>query len=197
MTCRHRTAAALLTMLIGAAGAIAQPVAVDDAYAPGSGVLFESDPGVLENDHDGTGGGLPGTAVAELVSDVSYGTLVLDPEGVFTYTSDDGFFGVDSFTYRIVDGVVTSNTATVTLTVEGCKGGPTGTTTVCWVEGAFFEAVAAAGYGTIAEGYESSPPWPRTADVASSVTSQGITWRSNYTFLTTSDGPARTGGWAG
>lgn len=36
-----------------------------------------------------------------VISDVSHGTLALQPTGVFTYTPDPGFFGTDTFTYRL------------------------------------------------------------------------------------------------
>lgn len=71
--------------------------------------------GVLGNDHDPQGDALQ----AQLVTDVAHGTLDLHPDGTFTYLPNAGFFGVDSFTYRVSGGGLLSNTATVTLTVNG------------------------------------------------------------------------------
>ena len=42
-----------------------------------------------------------------------------------TYTSDPDFNGVDSFTFTATDGFLTSNTATVTITVNAANDGPT------------------------------------------------------------------------
>ena len=91
------------------------PVAVDDAFAVDEDTsLNEPAPGVLGNDSDGTSD--PLTAV--LNTDVSNGTLTLNPNGSFTYTPDTDFQGTDSFTYRANDGTVNStNLATVTITV--------------------------------------------------------------------------------
>jgi len=52
------------------------------------------------------------------VSDVVQGSLSFNPDGSFTYTPNTDFFGSDSFTYRVTDGLATSNNATVTIVVE-------------------------------------------------------------------------------
>jgi hypothetical protein len=54
---------------------------------------------------------------AALVAGPGHGTLVLNFDGSFVYTPAAGFYGTDSFAYQARDGAVTSNTATVTLTV--------------------------------------------------------------------------------
>jgi len=69
-------------------------------------------PGVLVND---TGGNGPLNAV--LAAGAAHGTLVLSNNGGFSYTATNGYAGTDSFTYRATDGVSTSSTATVTITV--------------------------------------------------------------------------------
>ena len=98
------------------------PVAVDDAYAvTGGGVLTVPAPGVLANDTDAEGDPL----TAELVSGPASGTLVLNPDGSFTYTPGEDTVGPVTFTYRASDGIATSNVATVTITVTaGCEGIP-------------------------------------------------------------------------
>lgn len=52
------------------------------------------------------------------INDVQNGTLVLNPNGDFTYTPNNGFFGADSFTYRITDSAGLTATAIVTIIVE-------------------------------------------------------------------------------
>jgi hypothetical protein len=58
------------------------------------------------------------TAQALLVTDVSYGTLLLNPDGSFTYVPQTDFSGVDHFTYRVIDTIATGNVATVTIYVK-------------------------------------------------------------------------------
>ncbi len=70
--------------------------------------------GVLLNDSDPDGD--PLTAV--LVTGPAHGTLTLNADGSFTYTPSANFVGVDSFTYRASDGTLTSNVATVSITVN-------------------------------------------------------------------------------
>jgi predicted extracellular nuclease len=57
------------------------------------------------------------TLTAVKVSDPLHGSLTLDADGSFSYTPFTGFTGEDSFTYKVYDGKLYSNTATVTLTV--------------------------------------------------------------------------------
>ena len=91
------------------------PVADVDAYSTDEDVLLEvAAPGVLANDVDPDVD--PLTAV--LVDDVSDGSLTLNSDGSFSYAPDPDFYGVDSFTYVANDGVVDSNVATVTITVD-------------------------------------------------------------------------------
>ena len=90
------------------------PVAVADAYTTTQNTAVSiSAPGVLTNDSDGDGHSL--TAVLD--SDVSSGTLSLDPDGSFTYTPTAGFEGDDMFTYYAHDGLDDSNVVTVTIAV--------------------------------------------------------------------------------
>ncbi|MGC8963588.1 MAG: Ig-like domain-containing protein, partial [Candidatus Bipolaricaulaceae bacterium] len=90
------------------------PVAVDDSYTtPEDTALVVPAPGVLGNDTDVDGDVLQ----AVLVSGPSHGTLVLNPDGSFTYTPDPDFYGIDTFTYRAFDGELYSNIATVTISV--------------------------------------------------------------------------------
>jgi hypothetical protein len=77
------------------------PLAMDDAFAVAEDTsLNEPAPGVLGNDSDGTSDPL----TALLNTDVSNGTLTLNPNGSFTYTPATDFHGTDSFTYRANDG---------------------------------------------------------------------------------------------
>src|SRR5205823_6463382 len=50
-------------------------------------------------------------------SSTLHGDLTLSPTGAFLYTPQANFYGLDSFTYRVSDGSLLSNPATVTITV--------------------------------------------------------------------------------
>ena len=56
--------------------------------------------------------------VVTLVGGPSNGTLAIDDTGAFTYTPNQDFNGVDSFTYCANDGGSDSNIATATITVD-------------------------------------------------------------------------------
>ncbi len=74
--------------------------------------------------HDRTLTGAVSTSDAEgdalsatVVSTTTHGTIVLNANGTFTYTPTAHYYGSDSFTFHASDGLLTSNTATVSLTV--------------------------------------------------------------------------------
>ena len=65
-----------------------------------------------------------GDVLEFLITDPANGTLSgTAPE--LTYTPDADFSGTDSFSYRVSDGIASSNTVTVTLTVNGVNDAPT------------------------------------------------------------------------
>ena len=97
------------------------PVANDDTINVDEGgtatTLVGGAATVLQNDTDSD---LPGdTLTVSLESDVSYGSLTLNPDGTFSYTHDGSENLVDSFTYSVTDAALeTSNTATVTININ-------------------------------------------------------------------------------
>ena len=109
--------------VIPAGGGNVPPVARADSYALNEGqplnVVAAS--GVLANDTDVNGN--PLTAV--LIAGVSNGTLALQPDGSFSYTPPPQFNGSVTFAYQADDGLVRSNTATVTLTIAAVDDPPT------------------------------------------------------------------------
>ena len=59
----------------------------------------------------------PNSLIFGIITGVSHGTLVSNPDGSFTYLAEAGFCGdIDSFTYFISNGII-SDTATVTIEV--------------------------------------------------------------------------------
>ncbi|MBW1788200.1 MAG: tandem-95 repeat protein, partial [Deltaproteobacteria bacterium] len=94
------------------------PVAVDDAYTTSVDVPLEvlTFEGIVANDLDADLDQL--TVMLDSVSEPDHGQLAINPDGSFTYTPDQGYFGPDSFTYVVSDGELTSNIAAVSVTVK-------------------------------------------------------------------------------
>ena len=78
-------------------------------------------PGLLGNDSDVD----LDTLTASLLTGPSHGSLTLNADGSFTYTSYANYNGTDSFTYRAFDGQEHSDLATVTLMVNAVNDAPT------------------------------------------------------------------------
>lgn len=93
------------------------PVAVEDAYAVVAGQSFECPAalGLLANDWDPDDDALAAERVGS--ARTANGWAYVEPTGAFRYLPDDGYSGVDAFTYRASDGALPSAVTTVTLTV--------------------------------------------------------------------------------
>lgn len=90
------------------------PVAVNDSYTTNEDtILIIPAPGVLDNDSDGD----TTIITSALIAGPTHGTLALNPDGAFTYTPNENYFGVDSFTYKANDGANNSDPAIVSITV--------------------------------------------------------------------------------
>ena len=91
------------------------PIAFPDNFAtlPSQPLIVDA-PGVLWNDFDPEGFPLS----AEEVTGVSHGLLEFDPSGAFVYTPEAGYFGDDTFSYRVFDGELYSVPVIVTITIE-------------------------------------------------------------------------------
>lgn len=69
--------------------------------------------GVVANDFDIDGDSL----TAAVVTGPAHGSLVLQPDGSFSYTPNAGYVGGDTFVYRVSDGAAFSDSVTVTINV--------------------------------------------------------------------------------
>ncbi|MDA8640559.1 Ig-like domain-containing protein [Flavobacteriaceae bacterium] len=91
------------------------PVAYPDNITIGLGgtatLLTNGGNSVLLNDIDPDGDALTVT----VVSTPTYGTLVLNPGGTFSYVQNGVMNGGDSFTYKANDGLLDSNTVSVNI----------------------------------------------------------------------------------
>lgn len=104
---------------IGVTNVNEAPVAVADAYSAveNGSLIVAAGSGVLLNDTD--------VDVADTLTVISYdavssngATVVLAPDGGFTYTPATDFFGADSFSYTVSDGNGGTDSATVSVTVD-------------------------------------------------------------------------------
>jgi ELWxxDGT repeat protein/VCBS repeat-containing protein len=92
------------------------PVAASDTYTAviGAALTVAAIDGVLQNDIDADGSPL----TASVVVNPSKGTLNLNANGSFIYTSAAGSSGIDTFVYQATDGFATSTPTTVTLSLQ-------------------------------------------------------------------------------
>ncbi|MGH9206812.1 MAG: Ig-like domain-containing protein, partial [Acidimicrobiales bacterium] len=98
------------------------PIAVNDSYGTQTNTTLTvgASQGVLANDTDPDGNPLTATAL----STPQHGTLAANADGSFTYTPATGYSGPDSFTYQATDGILNSNTATVSINVHSTNHAP-------------------------------------------------------------------------
>jgi len=98
------------------------PSAANDAYSVNEDTTLTTPaPGVLANDTDAENNALtaqPQTSPAHAAS------FALNANGSFSYTPNANFNGTDSFTYTASDGSLSSNAATVTITVNPVNDAP-------------------------------------------------------------------------
>jgi predicted extracellular nuclease len=87
----------------------------DDFTTPAGTALTIAAPGVLSNDTDIDSASTALTAT--LASPATSGTVVLNPNGGFTFTPASGFSGVATFTYTASDGALSSAPTTVRIGV--------------------------------------------------------------------------------
>ncbi len=99
------------------------PLAVDDSYTltEDTPLMINGASGILGNDSDADGDPL----FPRIETNVSHGTLLLQPTGAFSYTPSTDFNGTDSFVYQLFDGKLLSEFATVTLNVTPVNDPPT------------------------------------------------------------------------
>ncbi|WP_348223492.1 Ig-like domain-containing protein [Luteolibacter sp.] len=97
------------------------PVGVSNSYSTNQNTaLVIPAAGVLANDTDAQSQ----TLSAYLNTGSGHGTVVLNTNGAFTYTPNNGFSGNDSFTYFANDGALSSNAVTVSISVNGINTAP-------------------------------------------------------------------------
>jgi VCBS repeat-containing protein len=107
---------------------------VDDAPRPGTDSYQVDEDGVLVVD----GGAIKGVLFNDLEVDGQtltltqntnplHGALVINSDGTFTYTPVGEYFGTDSFTYKVSDGLTEVGPVTVDITVNPINDAPIAT----------------------------------------------------------------------
>ena len=91
------------------------PQANPESYTAKAGEVFIMEaPGVLENDID-----VEDDSLSSVISDLpNHGSLTLNADGSFDYLAVSDYSGEDTFSYRVYDGDLFSETVLVTITVE-------------------------------------------------------------------------------
>lgn len=114
------TISALSTMVAGSFKS--SPLAIDDGYAVTGnvGINVSAANGLLSNDFDDNPAGLTITAGTFPTSN---GSITIATDGSFTYNSNAGYVGSDSYTYTLNDGnavvgVASTTTGLITFTVS-------------------------------------------------------------------------------
>jgi VCBS repeat-containing protein len=149
------------------------PLAADDEYSTNEDVPFGiGAPGVLADDTDVEGSPLS----AALVAGPAHGTLTLNANGSFGYAPAANFNGVDTFTYRASDGSLSSNVATVTITVLPVNDAPAAANDAYAVDAGATLSVAAPGVLT------------NDSDLESAVTAVLVTGPANGTLTLSPSG---------
>ena len=106
------------TVIIDVVDTDGVPTAVDDSFSTDQDVAFDGD--LAANDEPSP----DGDNVWSLISGPANGTVVINEDGTFTYTPDEGFNGTDSFFYRVTDADGDDSTATATITVNSTNADP-------------------------------------------------------------------------
>ena len=137
--------------------------------------------GLLANDTDAD----PGTTLTVSVNmNPAHGSVTVNANGTFTYTPVTNYVGPDSFTYRCTDGLLTSNIATVNLTVV--PGPNVRPTTVADTYAATEETTlnVNAATGVLANDFDADLD-PFTAEVVTPPASGSLTLNSDGSFAYT------------
>lgn len=100
------------------------PIAQNDTYATMEDTILSVNltNGLLANDSDPDNG--PHILTSVLVDSPSFGEVMLNASGSFTYYPDENVSGIDTFTYQAFDGQSYSNLTTVTILVNSVNDAP-------------------------------------------------------------------------
>ena len=100
------------------------PTANNDSYQTDEDITLNIDAneGLLTNDSDTDGGSL--TVNLSPVVDAQQGSLSLNADGSFSYTPNNNFYGLDTFTYQIINNKGNTTTAQASITINSVNDAP-------------------------------------------------------------------------
>jgi hypothetical protein len=107
------SAPAVVTLTVHAADVPPQTAQAVYSIRPGDTLTVDAVASVLTDDTDADSDPL----TAQLISNVSHGTLNFSADGTFIYTPNPGFVGADSFSYQPSDGAVNGPVTMVIINV--------------------------------------------------------------------------------
>lgn len=171
------------TVTINVSGGGVIPIANNDSYSIEENTVLEisAELGVLANDINPD----DDTMTATNPSQPTNGTLMLNPNGAFTYTPDANYFGTDSFTYDATNANG-STSATVTINIASVNFPPTA------VEDQYGTTVnnpivADASAGVLSNDFDSDPNDVLSASNATTPQHGTVTLNSDGSFTYTPD----------
>jgi gliding motility-associated-like protein len=94
------------------------PVAEDDVFSMDEDTILSNTVATNDSDIDND------VLTFSIVTDPTNGTIVMNPDGTFTYTPDANFFGSDTFSYTVCDPALFCDEATVTINVAPINDSP-------------------------------------------------------------------------
>ena len=107
------------------------PLAMDDSYEMNEDTIFyNTSVSVLDNDIDIDSS--EHNLTCELVSNTSSGFLEFYDNGSFLYQPNPDYYGTDTFSYQVFDGMNYSNNATVTITIININDPPVAENDYYW-----------------------------------------------------------------
>ncbi len=168
------------------------PVTVADAITVAEGgtatTLNGGATNLLANDTDADLDPL----VAVLVTGPTHGSLVLNPNGTFSYVHDGSETTVDSFTYKTNDGTVDGNEVTVNITVTPVNDAPVGVADHIDVAEGGTATILASGANNLLANDSDAESNTLSAVLVSNPSHGTLTLNANGTFSYTHDGSETT-----
>ena len=143
---------------------------------------------VLANDSDPDGD--PITAV--LLTNPSYGILIFNTDGSFSYAHDGSETTSDTFSYAPNDGFINGNTVTVTITINPVNDLPITVSDTLTVDEAGTVSLTASGSSTLLDNDSDPDGDLLTAVVVNNPSYGNLTLNSSGTFSYTHDGSETT-----
>ncbi|MDG2333974.1 MAG: Ig-like domain-containing protein [Myxococcota bacterium] len=166
------------------------PVALPDSLVVSEGsaqtVLVGGATSILANDDDAEGAVL----TAALTVSPSNGTATVQPDGTFLYVHDGGETTADSFSYNASDGILLSNDAIVSVTVNPENDAPMGAADEIEVSRGQVVALLTSGGSSVLENDSDAEGDVLTAILDVAPANGFLTLMSDGSFIYTHDGGA-------